>query len=193
MKTSILRRKRVVLPALATVGVLAVGGTVWVASADDVTGDERDRVAAAATEAAGGGEAVEVEKADDAGEAYEVEVRLADGSDVDVTLDGDLGVVALDRDDAGGADDADEADDADDARDDAGEQPDADDRALTAAERTSAGKAALAAVGSGTVVDVDPSDDPGVAYEAEVRDARGVEWDVDLAADFTVVAKQADR
>lgn len=196
MKTSILRRKRVVLPALATVGVLAVGGTVWVASADDVTGDERDRVAAAATEAAGGGEAVEVEKADDAGEAYEVEVRLADGSEVDVTLDGDLGVVALDRDDAGGADDADdadEADDADDARDDAGEQPDADDRALTAAERTSAGKAALAAVGSGTVVDVDPSDDPGVAYEAEVRDARGVEWDVDLAADFTVVAKQADR
>lgn len=193
MKTSILRRKRVVLPALATVGVLAVGGTVWVASADDVTGDERDRVAAAATEAAGGGEAVEVEKADDAGEAYEVEVLLADGSDVDVTLDGDLGVVALDRDDAGGADDADEADDADDARDDAGEQPDADDRALTAAERTSAEKAALAAVGSGTVVDVDPSDDPGVAYEAEVRDARGVEWDVDLAADFTVVAKQADR
>lgn len=193
MKTSILRRKRVVLPALATVGVLAVGGTVWVASADDVTGDERDRVAAAATEAAGGGEAVEVEKADDAGEAYEVEVRLADGSEVDVTLDGDLGVVALDRGDAGGADDADEADDADDARDDAGEQPDADDRALTAAERTSAGKAALAAVGSGTVVDVDPSDDPGVAYEAEVRDARGVEWDVDLAADFTVVAKQADR
>ncbi|HVK27550.1 MAG TPA: hypothetical protein VM575_04365, partial [Nocardioides sp.] len=65
--------------------------------------------------------------------------------------------------------------------------------ALTAAERASAEKAALAAVGSGTVVDVDPSDDPGVAYEAEVRDAKGVEWDVDLAADFTVVAKNADR
>lgn len=177
MKTSTLRRKRVVLPALATVAVLAVGGTMWAASADDVTGAERDRVAAAATRAAGGGEALEIEKADDPGEAYEVEVRLADGSEVDVTLDSDLGVVADDRDD----------------RDDAGEQPDADDRALTAAERTSAEKAALAAVGSGTVVDVDPSDDPGVAYEAEVRDAKGVEWDVDLAADFSLVAKQADR
>ncbi|HVK30703.1 MAG TPA: hypothetical protein VM575_20375, partial [Nocardioides sp.] len=99
MKTSTLRRKRVVLPALAAVAVLAVGGTVWAASADDVSGDERDRVAAAATEAAGGGEAVEVEKADDPGEAYEVEVRLADGSEVDVTLDADLGVVTTDRDD----------------------------------------------------------------------------------------------
>ena len=74
-----------------------------------------------------------------------------------------------------------------------GERPDADDRALTATERAAAEKAALAAVGSGTVVDVDPSDDPGVAYEAEVRDAKGLEWDVDLAADFSVVAKDADR
>lgn len=188
MKTSTLRRKRVVLPALATVAVLAVGGTVWAASADDVTGAERDRVAAAATKAAGGGEALEIEKADDPGEAYEVEVRLADGTEVDVTLDRDLGVVATDRDDRD-----DDRDDRDDDRDDAGEAPDADDRVLGAAERTSAEKAALAAVGSGTVVDVDPSDDPGVAYEAEVRDAKGVEWEVDLATDFSVVAKNADR
>lgn len=191
MKTSTLRRKRVVLPALATVAVLAVGGTVWAASADDVTGAERDRVAAAATKAAGGGEALEIEKADDPGEAYEVEVRLADGTEVDVTLDGDLGVVATDRDDRD--DDRDDRDDDRDEGDEAGEAPDADDRVLGAAERTSAEKAALAAVGSGTVVDVDPSDDPGVAYEAEVRDAKGVEWEVDLAADFSVVAKNADR
>lgn len=184
MKTSTLRRKRVVLPALATVAVLAVGGTVWAASADGVNGDERERVAAAATKAAGGGEAVEVERADDPGEAYEVEVRLADGGEVDVTLDADLGVVTTDRDDT---------DDTDDARDDVADRPDADDRALSAAERTDAERAALAAVGSGTVVDVDPSDDPGVAYEAEVRDADGVAWDVDLAADLTVVAKQLDR
>ncbi|QSR26617.1 hypothetical protein CFH99_13375 [Nocardioides aromaticivorans] len=192
MKTSTLRRKRVVLPALATVAVLAGGGTVWAASADDVSGDERDRVATAATEAAGGGEAVEVEKADDPGEAYEVEVRLADGSEVDVTLDSELGVVTVDKDDRDDRDDRNDRDEADD-RDDVGERPDADDRVLTAAERASAEKAALAAVGSGAVVDVDPSDDPGVAYEAEVRDAKGVEWDVDLAADFSVVAKQADR
>ncbi|MEV5002358.1 hypothetical protein [Nocardioides sp. LML1-1-1.1] len=183
MNTNILRRKRVVLPALATVAVLAVGGTVWAASADDVSGDERDRVAAAATKAVGGGEAVDVEKSDDLGEAYEVEVRL-DGREVDVTLDEDLKPVAEDRDD--------DRDDRDD-RGDRGDRPDADDRVLTAAERTAAERAALAAVGSGTVLDVDPSDDPGTAYEAEVRDARGVEWDVDLDASFAVVAKHADR
>lgn len=187
MNTSILRRKRVVLPSLATIAVLAVGGTVWAASADEVSGDERDRVAAAATKAAGGGEAVEVEKSDDLGEAYEVEVRV-EGREVDVTLDEDLKVVAEDRDD-----DRDDRDDDQDDRDDRGDRPDADDRVLTDAERTSAERAALAAVGSGTVVDVDPSDDPGTAYEVEVRDARGAEWDVDLDASFAVVGKHADR
>lgn len=175
MRTTALRRKRVVIPALATVAVLAVGGTLWAASADEVRGDERDRVESAAVAAAGGGRAVDVEKSDDAGEAYEVEVRLDDGREVDVTLDDDLKV--LDRD----------ADDADDN--------DGDDRpvAIGAAERTAAEKAALAAVGGGTVVDVDPSDDPGVAYEVEVRDRSGVEWDVDLDAAFAVVNRVQDR
>ncbi|HWJ67365.1 MAG TPA: PepSY domain-containing protein [Nocardioides sp.] len=185
MKISALRRKRVVIPALATVAVLATGGTLWAASADEVTGDERDRVAAAAVAAVGGGRAVDVERSDDgdedadeeAGEAYEVEVRLEDGREVDVTLDRDLAV--LERE---GEDDDDEQDDDRD-----------DDRALTDAERSDAEQAALVAVGGGTVVDVDPSDDPGVAYEAEVRDAKGVEWEVDLDADFAVVGKAVDR
>ncbi|AIY17638.1 hypothetical protein GUY44_06210 [Pimelobacter simplex] len=176
MRTTALRRKRVVIPALATVAVLAVGGTVWAASADEVRGDERDRVESAAVAAAGGGRAVDVEKSDDAGEAYEVEVRLDDGREVDVTLDDDLKV--LDRD----ADDDDNDDDADD-------RP----VAIGAPERTAAEKAALAAVGGGTVVDVDPSDDPGVTYEVEVRDRSGVEWDVDLDAAFAVVNRVQDR
>lgn len=180
MKISALRRKRVVIPALATVAVLATGGTLWAASADEVTGDERDRVAAAAVAAVGGGRAVDVERSDDgdedadeeAGEAYEVEVRLEDGREVDVTLDRDLAVLEREGDD---------------------DSDDADDRALTDAERAHAEQAALVAVGGGTVVDVDPSDDPGVAYEAEVRDAKGVEWEVDLDADFAVVGKAVDR
>ncbi|UUW88221.1 PepSY domain-containing protein [Pimelobacter simplex] len=180
MKTTILRRKRIVIPAIATVAVLAVGGTLWAASADEVRGDERDRVETAAVTAAGGGKAVDVEKSDDRGEAYEVEVRLEDGREVDITLDDDLRVVERDADDAV-------------ADDDAVERPDADDRLLSTAERTAAEKAALAAVGGGTVVDVDPSDDPGVAYEVEVRDRSGAEWDVDLDAAFAVVARVQDR
>ncbi|WP_408895436.1 PepSY domain-containing protein [Nocardioides sp. R1-1] len=188
MKTTALRRKRVVIPAVAAVAVLAVGGTVWAASADDVSGDERTRVAAAAEKAAGGGKAVDVEKSDDPGEAYEVEVRRADGTEVDLTLDGDLAVVTREDDGDDDRDDRDERDDRDD-RDDV----DADDRALSAEERSSVERAALEAVGGGTVLETSASDDPGVAYEAEVRDAAGLEWNVDLDASFAVVAKSEDR
>ena len=80
MNITQLRRKRVILPTHRAVAVLGVGGTVWTASAnDDVQGSERDRVGAAAVEAAGGGTAVDVEASDDRGEAYEVEVRMDDG------------------------------------------------------------------------------------------------------------------
>ena len=69
--------------------------------------------------------------------------------------------------------------------------PDADDRALGASERTSAERAALNAVNGGTVTEVEAGDDPGEAYEVEVR-AGNTEWDVELAADFTVVRKTVD-
>lgn len=180
-----LRSKRILLPSIAVVAVLAVGGTAWTATADnDVEGDERDRVASAATDAAGGGRAIDVETSDDAGEAYEVEVRLADGTEVDLALDEDLQVVSRETDDDG-SDDRDDRDDRDDT--------DADDRVLTAAERASAEEAALAAVGGGTLLDLEASDDPGVAYEAEVLDKDNQEWDVDLDASFTVIDKFADN
>jgi hypothetical protein len=40
---------------------------------------------------------------------------------------------------------------------------------------------------------VQASDDPGVAYEVDVRAADGTEWDVELAADFAVVNKAVDN
>ena len=149
---------------------LGVGGTVWAstASADDLGGSERDRVVAAAKDAAGPGEVVSAESsdrdrddrdADDRNEAYEVEIRKADGTEVDVKLDKDMKVIAQDTD---GRDDRDDSDDArDDVNDpdDANEAPDADDRVLSATERSSAGKAATEAVGGGTVTDLDASDD----------------------------------
>ncbi|GAB2859616.1 PepSY domain-containing protein [Nocardioides pacificus] len=181
--------KRVLIPTIAAVAVLGIGGTVWTATAGDesVQGGERDRVAAAAVEAVGGGEAVEVETSDDAGEAYEVEVRGEDGTETDVALDKDLEVVGQDVDDRD--DDSDGSDDGDDGRADT---RDADDRVLSDAERTSAEKAALEAVGGGTIVDVEASDDGTQAYEVEVRDGDDVEWDVDLDADFSVLDKSRD-
>ena len=191
MNTSKLRSKRVWIPTLAAVVALGFGGTVWAssASADDLGGSERDRVVSAATDAVGGGEVVSAESSDrddrdaeDRTEAYEVEIRRADGTEVDVKLDQDLKVIAQETDD-GRADD----------RDDANEAPEADDRALSASERSSASRAATTAVGGGAVTGVEASDDRGVAYEVEVRQDDGTEWDVDLDSSFALVHKSVDR
>lgn len=190
MNISKLRRKRIIIPTVATLAVLGAGATVWSATADDsVSGGERDRVGAAAVEVAGGGTAVEVETSDDPGVAYEVEVRTADGAEVDIALDDDLDEVSQETEAEDDADDSD-SDDSDDS--DTAEAPDADDRALSSAERTAAEAAALEAVGSGTVVQVEASDDPGEAYELEVRADDGTEWDVTLDADHQVLSKTSD-
>ena len=195
------RSKRVILPTIAAVAVLGVGGVVWSSAANaDLQGSERDRVGNAATHAVGGGTVVDAEASDDRGEAYEVEVRKDDGTEVEVTLDKDLNVVsqaaddANDRDDRNDSDgnDTDEGNDADDGND-SDDGNDADDRVLGAAERASAEKAALKAVAGGTVTQVEASDDGGEAYEVDVRDADDTEWDVELDADFKVLRKTVDN
>ena len=212
MNTAKLRTKRVILPTIAAVAVLGIGGAVWAstANADDLSGGERDRVGAAATQAVGGGKVIDAESSDDAGEAYEVEVRMKDGSEVDVTLDEKLDVIRKDYDDDRNDTNDNDADDVNDVNDndndsrddndandndadDVNDKPDADDRVLSTSERTSAEKAAKAAVGGGTIVDVDASDDRGVAYEVEVRTADNTEWNVDLDTKFKVVHKAIDR
>ena len=174
MDTARLRTKRVILPTIAAVAALGIGGVVWASSANaDLGGGERNRVSTAATEAVGGGKVVEAESSDDPGEAYEVEVRKTDGTEVEVTLDKDLNVLRQDTDDDN--------------------DNDVDDRALSPAERSSAEKAALSAVGGGTIVDLEASDDRGEAYEVEVRTSNGNDWDVTLDSDFKVLDKVAEN
>jgi uncharacterized membrane protein YkoI len=177
MNTARFRSKRVLLSAAVTVAAVAVGGVVWSATASaDLRGSERDRVAEAAT-AEVGGTAVDVEAGDPGEEAYEVEVRMDDGTEVDVYLDEELAVVGQDTDDdRSGPDGRDE-----------------DDPVLGTAERRAAEDAALAAVDGGTVVEVEASDDGDEAYEVSVLDADGTEWDVDLDADFGVLRTSVDR
>ena len=64
----------------------------------DLTGADYDRASAAAIEEAGGGVVTDADRSDDAGVAYEVDVRLDDGTEVDVDLDADFGVVRTDVD-----------------------------------------------------------------------------------------------
>ena len=94
MNTAKLRSKRLLIPTVATVLALGVGGVVWASTASaGLDGSERDRVATAAKDAVGGGEVIEAETSDDRGEAYEVDVRTADGTEWDVTLDSAFAVV----------------------------------------------------------------------------------------------------
>ena len=121
--------------ALAALAVLAFGGTALAGAASggdaarpaaaqpadddrDDDADEREQPVAradaerardAAVKAVGGGRAGEVERTDDRGAEYEVEVTTSDGRDVDVELDRAFAVVSTDdegRDD----DDADDRD-----------------------------------------------------------------------------------
>jgi hypothetical protein len=115
------RSRRLVLTG--AVGLAIVAGAVGVAQAvggdsDDqpATGPDADRAKQAAVAAVGGGRVTGVEREDEQGEAWEVELRRSDGREVEVELDGNFAKSGLDLDD-------DERDD-DGERDDEGEMDD---------------------------------------------------------------------
>jgi uncharacterized membrane protein YkoI len=88
---------------IATAGLaVAMAGGIAAATAGgdtdkELTGATRDRAVAAALAATGGGTVLETEAGDD-GAAYGVEVRLADGRQVEVNLDESFRVVGQEPD-----------------------------------------------------------------------------------------------
>ena len=97
-------RKGKLAAGVAAAVVLVVGGAgvVRAASSDDVPleGQDFDRATASALRHVGSGTVVETEVGDD-GAAFEVEVRLDDGSQVAVELDENFRVIGSDPDDDG--------------------------------------------------------------------------------------------
>jgi uncharacterized membrane protein YkoI len=83
--------------AVAVAGGLAAAAAGGGDRDQELTGATRDRAAEAALAATGGGTVTETEAGDD-GAAYGVEVRLADGSQVEVTLDKEFKVVGQEPD-----------------------------------------------------------------------------------------------
>jgi hypothetical protein len=100
------KRKWIAGGALA-LSLATVGAGLAIASAgggeQQLTGSALDRATAAALEHTGGGTVIEAEAGDD-DTAYAVEVRLGDGSVVELFLDADLRVTGDASDDDGAAD-----------------------------------------------------------------------------------------
>jgi len=104
-------RTRGVLGAAAAVAVLGAGGAAVAGAAGDdggdrpITGAALDRASAAALAQTGGGRVTETEAGDEEG-AYEVEVTLGDGREVDVHLDAGFHVLGQESDAGGDAGEA---------------------------------------------------------------------------------------
>jgi uncharacterized membrane protein YkoI len=88
------RARKLVIVGAAVIALAAGGvGIAQAVGGDDeeqVTGAQAERAKQAAVESVGGGSAVAVERDDDGGAAYEVEVVRADGREVEVRLTEDL-------------------------------------------------------------------------------------------------------
>ena len=109
-----MHRKKVAVAAAVVVALGATGAGIAIAGGvgdndEPLTGSTLERAKAAALAHTGGGEVTETEIGDD-GAAYGVEVRLEDGSQVEVNLDENFEVIGQEADDDG-ANDEDGADD----------------------------------------------------------------------------------
>jgi hypothetical protein len=115
-----LSRKQKAAVVVGTVGLLAAAGTgtAFAAGGDDdrpIEGDALEKAERAALAETGGGTVTETE-VEAEGSAYEVEVDLGDGRQVDVQLDQDFQVVGSETEDA--SEDASENDSDDDSEND---------------------------------------------------------------------------
>jgi hypothetical protein len=99
------RRTRWIAVGAVSVAALGAGTGIAVAGGGDDTeapipATEIDKASAAALDSTGGGTVTDTEVGDEEG-YYEVEVKLDDGSSVDVHLDRDFNVISSEADGAG--------------------------------------------------------------------------------------------
>jgi hypothetical protein len=100
-------RNKVVIGVLAGLAVAGIGTGIGVATMGDddqpLTGSDLEQATAVALEHTGGGTVTESEIGDD-GAAYSVEVRLADGSQVEVQMNANFEVIGSTAEDDGAGD-----------------------------------------------------------------------------------------
>ena len=177
---------------LALAGLTAtLALTLGACGGDDdgtLSSGDREKASAAALAYVGGGAVTDADVGDgDDQHAYEVEVTLPNGTDIDVELDDAFAVTnsppkAADftAEEPATAPSQDPT-----AAAPAGSGPD-DDRALTGDTLTKATEAALKATKGGTVTETSGSDDADHVYEVDVLLAGGEDVTVELDQDFAV-------
>lgn len=103
-----MRRRLVWAVAAAAAAIFSIGAAIAIASSDSeggASGPQADRAVAAALDATGGGTANAVERDDEDGATWEVEVTKPNGETVDVRLDERYEVVVIEADDESPDDD----------------------------------------------------------------------------------------
>lgn len=169
--TKMLVKVAIALSCLAAfaLGGAALAGAFETRGGPAASGDDTAKAGEAAVRAAGGGEILSVERSDDDGATWDVDV-LRDGREIEVLLDERLATIGAPR---------------------VAESADAGDQPLSPDQARRAGDAALRAAGGGSVESVERSDDPGEAYEVEVT-RTGRETDVTLDEEFGIVRSASD-
>ena len=177
-----LNKRTTIAVGAAVLAVAAGGGAYAFAGAGDdegtATGPGANQARAAALAHLGGGTANSVERDNEKGATWEVEVTKSNGSTVDVRLDAAYKVVAVDGDSESGDDN-----ESDDRGGEGGATGPGADRAR---------EAALAHVGGGTANAVERDNENGATWEVEVTKSDGSTVDVDLDAAYQVVAFDSD-
>jgi uncharacterized membrane protein YkoI len=122
------RKAKLVVAGLAA-GLLGLGAAGVRAAADSgdddrpLKGRNYDRATSAALDHVGGGTVTKTETGDD-GEAYEVDIRRDDGSQVEAELDSNFNVTGTEADDVDEGADVEEDSDQDEGLDDEGSDDD---------------------------------------------------------------------
>lgn len=171
---------RKTLTTIALGATLALSLSACGGDSDTISSGDREKASTAALAAVGGGVVTDAGVGDgDDGYAFDVEVQLPNGEDVDVELDENFKVTNNPPtvSDFAGAAPTTTAPQSSDNDDDA---------PLTGSTLTQASVAALKAAGGGKVTETGMSDDADHAYEVEVTFDNGEDATVELNEDFGV-------
>jgi hypothetical protein len=190
------KRTKLMATGVAMLTVIGGGAGVSIAAGggeDQLSRNDAENVAAAALEHTGQGVVTETETGD-SGAAFSAEVRLEDGTQVEVNLDKSFAVIGLEADDDGSGDSENEAEESEAGEteaDDEGADADETDIAITGPDLERASQVALDHLGEGRVTDTEVGDEDSY-YEIEVTLDDGSQVDVQLDEGFNVVSADPD-